>query len=323
MAGTTGISLRAIPRLAAIALAFTGCSSLATSPIANAPTTQSSGDVVPLGKALTHRAASGSQDLYIGNIGGGVLLYSTGKNPQQVGDITDQLPRVTSVWVDSTGVLYAFTDNRDYPYETIEEFEPGAQSPFFSLVLQHYGSLVAGAKQTVYAQGENAQGQQVIDVYPPGSQKIANEYVVPSIGQVSGPEGMAFDSTGALLVGVFALADNRQGQVGAVFRLDARSGKFVNLNLQKDYGGLIATDASGNLYVGAGRLISVYARGATTPSRTLHAKDTIVTLTAASNGTLYVDTYEGGITVYLPGKDQSKNSFTPQAQVSGLALGPG
>jgi hypothetical protein len=48
-----------------------------------------------------------------------------------------------------------------------------------------------------------------------------------------------------------------------------------------------------------------------------------VTLAAASDGTLYVDTYQGGITVYAPGKDRSRNSFLPQAQVSGLALGPG
>jgi hypothetical protein len=311
MTRTNHLSLRAIPRLAALALILNGCSSFATAPLAPA-------------QNGTRLQARGSQDLYIGNILGGVLLYSTGKNPRQVGDITDGLPRVTSVWVDQQGVLYAFTDNRSYPYETIEEFEQGSSSPFFSLVLKHYGELVAAdAQQNVYAQGANGYGQQVIDVYPPGSQSFANEYVVPTIGQVSGPEGMAFDSTGALLVGVFALAQNRQGQVGAVFRLDAGSGTFVNLSLQKAYGGLIATDAAGNLYVGGGRLISVYAPGDTIPSRTVHVKDTIVTLTAASNGTLYVDTYEGGIAVYPPGKRHSKTSFIPQAQVSGLALGPG
>jgi len=316
------ISLRAISLLAAIALALTGCSSLATAPITGAPVAQGGANASPVGTALARRPAGGSQDLYIGNILGGVLLYSTGKSPHQVGDITDQLPRVTSVWVGQTGVLYAFTDNRNAPYETIEEFEPGASSPFFSLVLEHYGSFVAAdAQQNVYAQGLNDQGQAVIDVYPPGSQQFAHEYVVPSIGQESGPEGMAFDSTGALLVGVASLANNRQGQVGAVFRLDA--GTFINLNLQKAYGGLIATDAKGNLYVGGGTLISVYAPGATSPSRFVHTKDTLVTLTAASDGTLYVDTYQTGITVYSPGKSHSKNSFVPEAQVSGLALGPG
>jgi hypothetical protein len=319
MAAAHHVWLRVIPRLAAIALALTGCSSLASAPIA-----PGSADATPLGRALTDRPASGSQDLYIGNILGGVLLYSTGKNPHQVGDITDQLPRVTSVWVDQKGVLYAFTDNRSYPYETIEEFEPGAISPFFSLVLKHYGGLVAAdAQQNVYAQGANAQSQQVIDVYPPGSQSYAHEYVVPSFGRESGIDGMAFDSTGALLVGGFALAHNHQGQVGAVLRLDASSGTFVNLNLQKDYGGLIATDAAGNLYVGGGRVISVYAPGATNPSRFVRTKSTILAVTAASDGTLYVDTYFGGIVVYAPGKDHSKNSFSLQAQVSGLALGPG
>jgi hypothetical protein len=163
----------------------------------------------------------------------------------------------------------------------------------------------------------------VIDVYPPGSQNYANEYVVPSIGRLSGPQGLAFDSTGALLVGVAALAENKQGEVGAVFRLNAGSSTFVNLNLKKAHGGLIATDGAGNLYVGGGTLISIYAPGATSPSRIVHTKDTVVTLTAAPNGTLYVDTYTGGITVYAPGKVKSKNSFAPQAQVSGLALGPG
>jgi hypothetical protein len=317
-------SLRAIPGLAAMALVLTGSSSLAGASMARAPMAQNGAHMTRLGRALTHRPASGAQDLYIGNILGGVLLYSTGKNEHQVGDITDQLPRVTSVYMDQVGVLYAFTDNRQYPYETIEEFQPGATSPFFSLVLERYGSIVAAdAKQNVYAQGENSQAQQVIDVYPSGSQKYANEYVVPAIGQVSGPQSMTFDSTGALLVGVAALANNRQGEIGAVFRLDAGSGTFVNLNLQKAHGGLIATDGAGNLYVGGGRLISVYAPGATSPSRIVRTKDTIVTLAAASDGTLYVDTYQGGIAVYPPGKDHSKNSFVPQAQVSGLALGPG
>jgi hypothetical protein len=325
MSGSNGLASRSIYGLAAIALALAGCSSLAGAPTTGAPTTG-----VPTTRAsMTHgnRPASGPQDLYIGNILGGVPLYSTGKNPHEVGDITDKLPRVTGVWVDQTGVLYAFTDNSQYPYETIEEFESGATSPFFSLVLQHYGAIVAAdSAQNVYAQGEaviNGQGQQVIDVYPPGSQNYANEYVVPSIGRVSAPQSMAFDSTGALLVGVAALAENKQGQVGAVFRLNAGSSTFVNLNLKKAHGGLIATDGAGNLYVGGGTLISVYAPGATSPSRIVHTKDTVVTLMAASNGTLYVDTYTGGITVYAPGKVKSKNSFVPQAQVSGLALGPG
>ncbi len=322
MAGSNGLAARLIYGLATIALALAGCSSLAGAPTTGAPTTGMPTTQAPM--TLGNRPASGSQDLYIGNILGGVPLYSTGKNPHEVGDITDKLPRVTSVWVDQTGVLYAFTDNRQYPYETIEEFEPGATSPFFSLVLKRYGAIVAAdSAQNVYAQGENGQGQQVIDVYPPGSQNYANEYVVPSIGRVSGPQGMAFDSTGALLVGVAALAHNKQGQVGTVFRLNAGSSTFVNLNLKKAYGGLIATDGAGNLYVGGGTLISVYAPGATSPSRIVHTKDTVVTLTAASNGTLYVDTYAGGITVYAPGKVKLKNSFVPQAQVSGLALGPG
>ena len=207
--------MRSFYGLAALAVALAGCSSLAATPTTGAPTTGASTARSPLS-----RPAKSSQDLYIANIGGGVPIYSTGKNPQQVGDITDQLPRVTDVWVDQTGVLYAFTDNPKYPYETIEEFESGATSPFFSLVLKHYGFLVAAdPKQNVYASGEadiNSSEQQVIDVYPPGSQSYSEEYVVPSIGQeLSGPQGMAFDSTGRLLVGVGALANNKQGQVGA------------------------------------------------------------------------------------------------------------
>jgi hypothetical protein len=228
-----------------IALALAGCSTLGAA----------STSFAPIAQPGAHRSAHSSSDLYIGNILGGVLLYSTGKNPQQVGDITDDLPRVTSVWVDQSGVLYAFTDNRSYPYETIEEFESGAQSPFFSLTLKRYGSIVAAdAHQNVYAQGEGSSGKQVIDVYPPGTQEYSNEYVVPSIGTLSAPQGMAFDSTGALLVGVAAFAHNRHGQIGGVFRLDGSSGTFENLNLRKAYGGLIATDAAGNLYVGGDTL---------------------------------------------------------------------
>jgi hypothetical protein len=315
MLGIDRLSLRAIYGCAAFTILLAGCSSLAGAP------TQSS--LPETGRTLREQPAKVSQDLYIGNILGGVLLYSTGKNQHEVGDISDQLPRVTSVWVDQTGILYAFSDNRQYPYETIEEFKPGSTTPFFSLVLQHYGLIVAAdAAQNVYAQGANGQGQPVIDVYPPGSQNYANEYVVPAIGKrLSAPEGMAFDSSGALLVGVVALANNRQGQIGQVFRLSAGSSTFVSLKLKKAFGGLIATDGAGNLYVGGGKLISVYAPGATSPSYIVHAPDTVVTLTAASDGTLYVAA-GSGITVYPPGKKQSNHSFVPPAQVSGLALGP-
>jgi hypothetical protein len=319
MPGSNALASRSIYGVVAIVLGLGGCSSLAGAPATGVPTTQT---------PMTHpnRPASSSRDLYLGNILGGVPLYSTGKEPHQVGDITDELPRVTSVWVDQTGVLYAFSDNRQYPYETIEEFKPRATSPFFSLVLQHYGGIVAAdSAQNVYAQGEtviSGQGEQVIDVYPPGSQSYANEYVVPSLGRESGPQGMAFDSTGALLVGVAAVAENKQGQVGAVFRLNAASSKFVNLKLKKAYGGLIATDGAGNLYVAGGTLISVYAPGTTRPSRIVRTKDPVVTLTAAPDGTLYIDT-SGGIAVYAPGQVDPKNNFVPQAQVSGLALGPG
>lgn len=311
------IPLRSICGLAAVALALAGCASFAGTPSVGASAAQASAK-------LGTRDAKASQDLYIGNILGGVPLFSTGKDPHEVGDITNGVPRVTGVWVDQKGVLYAFTDNAQYPYETIEEFEAGGTSPFFSLVLKHYGGIVAAdSSQNVYAQGEDSQGQQVIDEYASGSQNIANEYVVPSIGRWSAPESMAFDSTGTLLVGVAALAENKQGQIGAVFRLDAGSSTFVNLNLTKASGGLIAVDGAGRLYVGGGRLISVYAAGATKPSRIVHLKEPAVALTVSSNGTLYVGTYNSGITVYGPGKNHSNDSFIPQAQVSGLALGPG
>ncbi|HEV3090060.1 MAG TPA: hypothetical protein VGX91_01305 [Candidatus Cybelea sp.] len=294
----------------ALALALAGCSSLAGAP-ATAPMTAP--DAAP---------AKGSQDLYIANILGGVPLYSTGKSPREVGDITDELPRVTSVWVDQKGVLYAFSDNRQYPYETIEEFKPRATSPFFSLVLQHYGNFaVADSAQNVYAQGTNSSGKSIIDVYPAGSQSISNEYFVPSIGRISGAEGLAFDSSGALLVGVAALANNKQGEVGQVFRLSAGSSKFVSLKLKKAYGGEIAIDGAGNLYVAGGELVSVYPSGETQPSRVIHVKAEVAALAAATDGTLYVDKVNSAIEVYPPGSDTPTTSFVPEAQVSGLVLG--
>lgn len=322
MSGSDGISLRSTYSLAAMAFVLAGCSSLAGAPAP--PQAPAAGALNAPAGMQAARPAQSSQDLYIANILGGVPLYSTGKNPQEVGDITDQLPRVTGVWVDAKGVLYAYSDNRQNPYETIEEFKPGATSPFFSLVVQHYGFFaVADAAQNVYAQGENGQARQVIDEYPQGSQNLSHEYVVPSIGTCSGPTSMAFDPTGALLVGVAALANNKHGEIGAVFRLNAASSTFTNLNLKNDFGGAIATDGVGNVFVGGGDLVSVYAPGATNPSRVIHTKSQITAITAASNGTLYVQTYSEGITVYAPGRVRSNESFIPRAQVSALALGPG
>lgn len=225
MASINRISLRAVPSLAVIAFALSACASPAGAPMASAPLTDNGAQVTRLGAALTRRAPRSSQDLYIANILGGVPLYSTGKNPHEVDDIENQLPRVTGVWVDQAGVLYAFSDNRTYPYETIEEFQPGAKSPFFSLILQHYGSIVAAdAQQNVYAQGVNGQDQQVIDVYPPASQQFANEYVVPSIGDVSGLQGWPSTQPDLCSSGSLRLRTTSKAK-------SARS--FVSIRLQK------------------------------------------------------------------------------------------
>ena len=74
--------------------------------------------------------------------------------------------------------------------------------------------------------------------------------------------------------------------------------------------------------MGGGGFISVYAPGATTPTRIIHPKETVTSLTVASNGTLYAATYNSGILIYGPGKEKPKNSIRPEAQVAGLALGP-
>jgi hypothetical protein len=100
------------------------------------------------------------------------------------------------------------------------------------------------------------------------------------------PAGLAFDSTGALLVGE-SLFDGKI--TGAVYRLPAGSQTFTNLGLHKAPGGAIAVDAAGNLHAG-GDDIAMYPPNSQKPSRTISTEEEVAALTVDANGELYVGT---------------------------------
>jgi hypothetical protein len=258
--------------------------------------------------------------LYISIIDGtAVLVYSAGSNPSLLQTISAGVPRPNGVWVDKLGVLYA-VNVPDQSYQTsLPEYKPGAPDPFRTIRdgIVNVGTVAVDENENVFVTGiDTANGSFFLEIYPKGKLRPSETLTIPHAG-LGDPSGLAFDSTGALLVGesLFGKVD------GAVYRLPAGSKTFTNLDLHQAPGGAIAVDGSGNLYVGGNQSIAVYAPNAKSPSRTVRVQDSVAALTVASDGELYVGT-RLGVSEYAPGAKNATTMISVQGHIGGLALSP-
>jgi sugar lactone lactonase YvrE len=285
---------------------------------AGAPPTTNTSAVTTQTRTASAPAHSG-RELYVSTIdGGSVVVYSAGSNPTLLQTITDGVPRPGGIWVDKHGVLYAVNVPDAYYQTSLPEYKLGASNPFQTITdgIVNCGEVAVDSKGNVYVTGiDTANGSFFLEIYPKGKLSPSETLTIPHTG-TSDPAGLAFDSTGALLVGESSLGSSS----GAVYRLPAGSQTFTNLNLDKAPGGAIAVDAAGNLYVGGGS-IAVYPPNSQKPARTINVPHGVSALTLGSNGELYVGSFES-VLKYAPHAKNPKTTFGVPGHVGGLALSP-
>jgi hypothetical protein len=310
--------VRVLGLIIALPIFAAGCGS--------AGTTFSSSPVDAVGqsrKAFTY--AQPTQKLYVANPTGSVSVYSTGSNPTILQTITNGVPKPGGIWVDNGNMLYAVNLPGGSPQTSLPEFKPGAIDPFRTIVngIVNCDNVAVDEHTNVYVAGmDTSKNSFFLEFYP--AKKLSPTQVLaiphPNASRLS---GLAFDSTGALLVG-----ESIYLQKGVVYRLAPNSRHFTNLNLQGATGGTIAVDGSGNLYVGSGssageQRVTVYPPNSTKPSRKIALQNVIEALTVDRDGTMYLET--GGnasikISVFPPGADKPIQSFVVAGGGGGIAL---
>jgi len=298
--------------ISALVVLAAGCSGSAGAPLATNTTM-----VMPQTRTAGTPADS-NRKLYVSTIdGGSVVVYSAGSDPTLLQTITDGVPRPAGIWIDKHGVLYAVNVPGPYYQTSLPEYKPGASSPFRTIIdgIVNVSEVAVDSKESVYVTGLNtATGDLFLEIYPKHQLAPAETLTIPNVG-LGGVDGLAFDSTGALLVG----EGTEEGTSGAVFRLPPGSQTFTNLGLQKAPGGVIALDAAGNLYVGGNAGIAVYAPNSTKRLRHFIVPLGVSALAIAPDGELYVGSFES-VLEYAPHAKNPKISFDIPGHVGGLAL---
>ncbi|MGC9991171.1 MAG: hypothetical protein ABSD52_02070 [Candidatus Cybelea sp.] len=275
--------------------------------------------------AITTGAQSASplshsgRKLYVSTIdGASVVAYSAGSKATLLQTITDGVSRPGGIWVDRHGVLYAVNLPDAYYQTSLPEYKPGASSPFRTITdgIVNCNEVAVDGKGNVYVTGiDTANGSFFLEIYPKGKLSPSETLTIPHTGAAD-PAGLAFDSTGALLVGESTL----EGTSGAVYRLPPGSQNFTKLKLDNVSGGAIAVDGAGNLYVG-GASIAVYPPNSRKPSRKITVPHGVAALAIGSNGELYVGSFES-VLEYAPNAKTPSITFTIPGHVGGLALSP-
>ncbi|HVR47991.1 MAG TPA: hypothetical protein VMT95_15280 [Candidatus Binatia bacterium] len=277
--------------------------------------------------AKSFRPFSTTSKLYIANTTGGVDVYSTGASPQLLQTIKTGVPRPGGIWVDERGTLYAVNVPTSSYQTSLPEYKPGASSPFRTITngIVNCSYVAVDKHQSIYVTGvDTSSGSFFLEIYPKGRLSPAQTLTIPH-PTISAVRGLAFDTSGALLVGESVYA-----KPGVVYRLTPGSQTFTNLNLQNAPGGDIAVDKAGNLYAGTGssagtQAIAVYPPNSTNPSREIAVQNILEAVAVAPDGELYTETGGNGppqISVYARGSSSPMQMFDSAAGGMGLALSP-
>jgi len=305
----------------AFAVSAAGCDGGANSAFNTLP-----GSIVNAARGENPSAKSAAK-LYVANAGGGVFAYSTASNHALLQTITDGVPSPGGIWVDDHQILYVVNASESSKQGSIAEYKPGASAPFRTITngIVNCQYVAADKHENVYvACIDNASSSFTLEIYSKGQLNPAKTITIPTAkNSLSRLSGLAFDSTGALLVG-----ESVYFQQGVVYRLAPGSQSFTNLNLRNATGGTIAVDKAGNLYVGSGssagdQVIGIYPPNSTSPSVEITAQNILYALAVEPSGELYVETGGGGppqISVYPPGGVNPLQTFDVGAAGSGLAL---
>jgi hypothetical protein len=264
-----------------------------------------------------------AQKLYVANNAGGVVVYSTGSDPTVTQTITNGVSKPGGIWVDNGNIVYVVNLPAKSPQTSLPEYKPGATNPFRTIVngIVDCEFVAVDDRRNVYVAGMS-NNSFFLEMYPKGHLSPAQTLTIPH-PTASRLSGLAFDSTGALLVG-----ESVYIQKGVVYRLATNSHNFVNLNLQDATGGTIGVDGAGNLYVGSGSAagdqeISVYPPNSTKPIRKIEVQNVLEALTVDTDGEMYVEAGANGqiqILVYPPGGNKPTQVFGVSGGGGGIAL---
>jgi hypothetical protein len=270
-----------------------------------------------------HSYAQTTQKLYVANTAGSVSVYSTGSNPTILQTISDGVPKPGGIWVDNRNYLYAVNLPGQSQQTSLPEYKPGETHPFRTIIngIVNCEYVAVDGQRNVDVAGM-VNNSFFLEIYPKGQLSPAQTLTIPH-PNASRLSGLAFDLTGALLVG-----ESIYLQKGVVYRLAPNSHNFTDLKLQHATGGTIAVDGFGNLYVGSGssageQRVTVYPPNSTKPSRKIAVQNVIEALTVDRDGTMYLET--GGnasikISVFPPGADKPIQSFVVAGGGGGIAL---
>jgi hypothetical protein len=264
-----------------------------------------------------------TQKLYVADNAGNVFVYSTGSNPTIMQTITNGVSKPGGIWVDNGNILYAVNLPGGSPQTSLPEYKQGASNPFRTIVngIVNCEYVAADKQRNVYVAGM-ANDSFFLEIYPKGKLNPAQTLTIPHPA-ASRLSGLAFDSTGALLVG-----ESVYIQKGVVYRLAPNSHNFTDLNLQDATGGTISVDRAGNLYVGSGsaagvQKITVYPPNSTKPFRKIPVQNILAAFTVDPNGEMYVETSGNGLdemSVYAPGGNKPIQTFGIAGGGGGIAL---
>jgi len=288
-----------------------GCSGAGNAVSTALPPGSPAAGLAPAAHAAPLPAGRSRQNLlFTAGLGNAVGYFSANineKNPPLLGQITSGVTRAEGLLVDAHGTLYLSNDT--WP-ASIVEYKRGSKTPFFTITKGLYvpGSLAVDAYDNLYVADSQSGG--VVLVYPPGASSPSKTISIPT--QRGGPQGLAFDPHGNLLVSTFDI----EHETGNVYSIAPGSTQPTNLNLQDLPGGALGADKSANIYVGgSGGTIAVFAPGGTTPSRWITAAESggfYSDFAVTANGTIYWPNYDND-TMYefAPGASTSTNAFYP------------
>jgi hypothetical protein len=192
------------------------------------------------------------------------------------------------VWVDRAGILYVAISSTFSQLGKVEEFKPGASTPFLTIT-DGIGSpsfVAVDHNGTLYVDQAFDLSVQILE-YPAGKTSPSTTLSITEKGEpVAGP--MTFDAQGNLYVHTF-FVDNPPSRV---YRFAPGSSIPQNLRLR----GLgnttgLTSDNSGNLYASDAKFgISVYPPGQKSPVRKIAPppNDSFDGFVATRSGKLYV-----------------------------------